>query len=75
MTGDAIAGIEEQFRIAGRRDQRTGGGEIALRNEPIVCIHAVHLFADSSLADYDEAAATLLEQRVLSFLERVQPVR
>jgi dienelactone hydrolase len=30
-----------------------------------------HLFADSSLPDYDEAAATLLEQRVLSFLDNV----
>ena len=30
-----------------------------------------HLFADSSLPDYDEAAATLLEQRVLSFLANV----
>ena len=29
-----------------------------------------HLFADSSLPDYDEEAATLLE-RVLSFLETV----
>lgn len=27
-----------------------------------------HLFADSSLADYDEAAAALLEERVLAFL-------
>ena len=30
-----------------------------------------HLFADRSLPDYDEAAATLLEQRVLSFLDNV----
>jgi dienelactone hydrolase len=30
-----------------------------------------HLFADSSLPDYDEGAAKLLEQRVLSFLDRV----
>ena len=30
-----------------------------------------HLFADSSLPDYDKAAATLLEQRVLSFLDNV----
>jgi dienelactone hydrolase len=30
-----------------------------------------HLFADSSLADYDEAAATLLMQRVLAFLDGV----
>jgi dienelactone hydrolase len=28
-----------------------------------------HLFADSSVADYDEASATLLRQRVLVFLE------
>ena len=28
-----------------------------------------HLFADNSVSDYDEAAATLLKQRVLSFLE------
>ena len=30
-----------------------------------------HLFADSSLPDYDEDAATLLEQRVLAFLQKV----
>src|SRR5947209_4363623 len=30
-----------------------------------------HLFADSSLADYDAPAATLLMKRVLSFLENV----
>jgi dienelactone hydrolase len=30
-----------------------------------------HLFADNSVSDYDEGAATLLKQRVLSFLERV----
>jgi len=30
-----------------------------------------HLFADSSLPDYDEAAAKLLEQRVLRFLDDV----
>jgi dienelactone hydrolase len=29
-----------------------------------------HLFADSSLSDYDEAAAALLKQRVLGFLDR-----
>lgn len=31
-----------------------------------------HLFADNSLRDYDESAATLLRQRVLSFLEAVR---
>ena len=30
-----------------------------------------HLFADNSVSDYDEEAAALLNQRVLSFLERV----
>jgi dienelactone hydrolase len=30
-----------------------------------------HLFADRSLPDYDQAAATLLTQRVLEFLDRV----
>jgi len=30
-----------------------------------------HLFADNSLPDYDERAATLLEQRVLAFLKDV----
>ncbi len=31
-----------------------------------------HLFADDSLPDYDESAATLLEQRVLSFLDQIE---
>lgn len=30
-----------------------------------------HLFADNSLSDYDERAATLLTQRVLSFLDTI----
>jgi dienelactone hydrolase len=33
-----------------------------------------HLFADSSLPAYDSAAATLLTERVLAFLDRVQSV-
>jgi dienelactone hydrolase len=31
-----------------------------------------HLFADNSLPDYDESAATLLKQRVLSFLDGIK---
>jgi dienelactone hydrolase len=31
-----------------------------------------HLFADNSLPDYDEAAANLLMQRVLGFLDKVE---
>jgi dienelactone hydrolase len=30
-----------------------------------------HLFADRSLAAYDQSAATLLRQRVLSFLSKI----
>ena len=30
-----------------------------------------HLFADNSLPDYDEGAATLLKQRVLSLLDNI----
>jgi dienelactone hydrolase len=32
-----------------------------------------HLFADSSLPDYDENAATLLTERARSFLDEIQP--
>ncbi len=31
-----------------------------------------HLFADNSLPDYDETAATLLKRRVLSFLDNIE---
>jgi len=31
-----------------------------------------HLFADSSLPDYDEKAAALLTERVLSFLDNLE---
>jgi dienelactone hydrolase len=31
-----------------------------------------HLFADNSLPDYDESAATLLKQRVLNFLDNIE---
>lgn len=31
-----------------------------------------HLFADNSLPDYDEAAATLLKQRTLTFLDNIE---
>jgi dienelactone hydrolase len=31
-----------------------------------------HLFADNSLPDYDESAATMLRQRVLAFLAEIE---
>lgn len=34
-----------------------------------------HLFADNSLPDYDEAAAKLLMQRVLRFLDKIDQLR
>src|SRR5262249_50012358 len=34
-----------------------------------------HLFTDNSLPDYDERAATLLKQRVLSFLDIIESPR
>jgi hypothetical protein len=32
----------------------------------------VHLFADNSLPDYDESAATMLKQRVRGFLDNLE---
>lgn len=46
--------------------EATGGAELHLYRGDR------HLFADSSLPDYDEAAATLLGRRVVDFLARVQ---
>lgn len=46
--------------------EATGGAELFLYPG------AGHLFADSSLPDYDEAAATLLQERVLAFLKDVE---
>jgi dienelactone hydrolase len=46
--------------------EATGGAELFLYPG------AGHLFADSSLQDYDEAAATLLQERVLAFLKDVE---
>ena len=31
-----------------------------------------HLFTDNSLPDYDEGAAALLTERVLTFLDRIE---
>src|ERR1700730_2161765 len=40
--------------------------------ELFLCPGNGHLFADSSLPDYDEGAATLLKQRVLALLSNVE---
>lgn len=60
MEGDPWA--EEDLPAARELVEATDGAELYLYPGDR------HLFADSSLPDYDEAAAKLLEQRVLEFL-------
>ena len=55
---------EEDLRAARELAETVDGAELFLYPG------SGHLFADSSLPDYDESAATLLTQRVLAFLER-----
>jgi dienelactone hydrolase len=63
MEGDEWA---EEDLPAARELVEAGGAELFL----YPCDR--HLFADRSLPDYDEGAATLLKQRVLAFLTRVE---
>ncbi len=61
-------------------EEFVGGGDLEAARELVDMVDGAelflypgdrHLFADSSLPDYDEAAATLLTQRVLKFLDDV----
>jgi dienelactone hydrolase len=61
MEGDEWA--EEDLPAARELVEATAGAELFLYPGD------KHLFADSSLPDYDENAATLLKQRVLAFLD------
>jgi dienelactone hydrolase len=63
MEGDEWA---EEDLPAARELVEAGGAELFLYPGD------GHLFADRSLPDYDEGAATLLKQRVLAFLTRVE---
>lgn len=56
----------------GRPPRRTGARRDDRGAELFLYAGDRHLFADSSLPDYDESAATLLMQRVLSFLDTVE---
>jgi dienelactone hydrolase len=56
----------EEDLPAARELEETAGAELFLYPGD------QHLFADNSLPDYDEAAATLLKQRVLGFLDKVE---
>jgi dienelactone hydrolase len=59
-------GWAEEDLPAARELEETAGAELFLYPGD------GHLFADNSLPDYDESAATLLKQRVLSFLGNVE---
>jgi dienelactone hydrolase len=63
MEGDEWA--DEDLPVARRLDETVDSAEL------FVYPGDRHLFADSSLPSYDEDAAKLLEQRVLSFLGSV----
>ena len=56
----------EEDLPAARELEETAGAELFLYPGD------QHLFADDSLPDYDEAAATLLKQRVSDFLDKVE---
>ena len=59
---DADPWAEEDLPAARELAESVDGAELFLYPG------ASHLFADSSLADYDESAAALLRERVLAFL-------
>ncbi len=59
----------EDLEVARRLDETVESAEL------FVYRGDRHLFADDSLPDYDESAATLLKRRVLSFLDRQAPAK
>ena len=65
MDGDKIAVDEGDLDVARAIAASSDSAELFLYSGDR------HLFADNSLPDYDEAAATLLTERVLRFLEAV----
>jgi dienelactone hydrolase len=65
MNADAWA-LEGDLDVARELAETTEGAELFLYPGDR------HLFADNSLPDYDESAATLLKRRVLSFLDNTK---
>jgi dienelactone hydrolase len=59
----------EDLEVARRLDETVESAEL------FVYPGDRHLFADNSLPDYDESAATLLKQRVLGFLDNIELLR
>jgi dienelactone hydrolase len=67
MDGDEhVLAPNEDLEAAQQLDERVDGAELFLYHG------SRHLFADDSLPDYDEAAATLLKRRVLDFLDGLE---
>ena len=68
-----IHGMDSDAFFAGEGDLDAAKDLVATAKDAELFLYPGdrHLFADSSLPSYDEAAATLLTQRVLEFLGRV----
>jgi dienelactone hydrolase len=68
-----VHGMDSDAFFAGEGDLDAAKDLVAKAQDAELFLYSGdrHLFADSSLASYDEAAATLLKQRVLDFLGRV----
>lgn len=66
MEADEIVVTEGDLDVAGDLAETVESAELFLYPGDR------HLFADNSLPDYDESAATLLKQRVLGFLDSVE---
>ena len=74
------ADVPLQIHAMDADEEFVGGGDLEAARELVDTVGGAelflypgdrHLFADSSLPDYDEAAATLLTQRVLKFLDNI----
>lgn len=68
-----VHGMDSDAFFAGEGDLDAAKDLVAMAKDAELFLYPGdrHLFADSSLPSYDEAAATLLTQRVLDFLGRV----
>lgn len=68
-----IHGMDSDAFFAGEGDLEAAKDLVANAKDAELFLYPGdrHLFSDSSLPSYDEAAATLLTQRVLGFLRRV----
>jgi dienelactone hydrolase len=66
MDADELVIRDGDLDVARELAETTAGAELFLYHGDR------HLFADNSLSDYDEGAATLLKQRVLGFLDSIE---